>query len=240
LKFAELHGTVLILKDSVKNFVEWSGEYGDVVKLAGNHCTQISSHVNKNGTMYFLEENLSESINILRQYVNNDFYFKSTAVQNPYGSTQLTEYFELTANERKDQFQKLECFFCPRKRFEIKKMRQHIGIHMVLNLIPINPTTCGFCGVMGCSLSLETNVPGKNAPKCPASNCKFAHKFSLKAAEKISKNSPCTNRPVECYVCKIVIWSYNIKVHYERDHIGYDIPSMISEDEVFKLKNIGI
>ena len=28
--------------------------------------------------------------------------------------------------------------------------------------------------------------------------------------------------------------------NYERDHIGYDIPSMISEDEVFKLKNIGI
>lgn len=86
MKFAELHGNVLILKDSVKSFVEWSGEYGDVVKLAGNHCTQISSHVNNTGTMYFLEKNLSEPIDILRQYVNNDrdFFFKSTAVQNPY------------------------------------------------------------------------------------------------------------------------------------------------------------
>ena len=90
LRFAELHGTVIILKEGIINFVEWSGEYGDLVKLAGNYSIQISSHVSNDGIMYFLEKNISETIALLREYVNNDreFFLKSTAIQNPYGSTQ--------------------------------------------------------------------------------------------------------------------------------------------------------
>ena len=111
---------------------------------------------------------------------------------------------------------------------------------MVLNLIPVNPTTCGFCGIMGCSISLETNFAGKNAPKCPRSNYKYATKFSLKAADKFTKNYPCTNRPVECLLCKLIILSYSIEVHYKRFHVGHDIPLMVSDDEIRRLKSIGI
>ena len=135
---------------------------------------------------------------------------------------------------------KVECFFCPKKMIDRKKMRLHIGIHMILKSVRRNTTTCGFCGLMGCSISFEKNVPGKNAPKCPSSDCAFANKFSLKAAEKCSNNSPCTNRPVECRVCKLVVWSYNIQSHYERYHAGHEIPSMISEVEINRLKSLGI
>ena len=49
--------------------------------------------------------------------------------------------------------------------------------------------------------SIKKNV-GPSAP-----DCKYFYKFSLGPATKVSDVSPCTNRPVECDLCKLVFWS---------------------------------
>ena len=57
-------------------------------------------------------------------------------------------------------------------------------------------------------------------------------------AEKISALNPCTNRPVKCDLCKLVVWSYNIRIHYEQTHPNNDLPEiyLLKNDEVEKLK----
>ena len=241
LKIAELHGSILKIIDGENNTLEWTSEYGDTLKLEGRYCIQISSNIDNNGRLFFKEKNLAESLEVLKLFEskNSDFFSSLKPVENPFHTNKISKFFEISVNIEKLS-DKIECFFCPKQLVKRKTMRLHIGIHMMLKLIPINPTTCGFCGIMGCSISLETNCAGKNAPKCPVSNCKFAEKFSLKAAEKSTKNSPCTNRPVICGICKLIVWSYNIKIHFERIHIGYEVPDMISEEEIIRMKKLEI
>lgn len=242
VKFAKIHGSALKIVDGEKETLAWTGEYGDELIVDGKYCTQLSSNVNNKGQLYFLSKNVVDSVEVLKlsHEQDPDFFLRNQSIENPYNSSKVFEIFEITVNISTILLNQVECFFCDTKMVDRKKMRLHIGIHMILKSIPINPTTCGFCGTMGCSLSLETNIPGKNAPNCPLSNCTFFTKFSLKSAEKSTKTSPCTNRPVKCEVCKLVYWSYNIQIHYERNHIGHNIPSMISEDEIIKMKSIGI
>ena len=56
---------------------------------------------------------------------------------------------------------------------------------------------------------------GKTASKIISSNCDYKVKFSLEAAEKSTKSSPCTNRPVSCPVCNMILWSCNMYDHYK-------------------------
>ena len=53
----------------------------------------------------------------------------------------------------------------------------------------------------------------------------------MKSTEKSTKSKPCTNRPVKCEHCSVIVWSYNIEQHYLVCHPGVDIPVMISEKE---------
>ena len=38
------------------------------------------------------------------------------------------------------------------------------------------------------------------------------------SAKVSTQNTPCTNRPVECALCKEVYWSYSFNRHYEQNH----------------------
>ena len=82
---------------------------------------------------------------------------------------------------------------------------------------------------------ITTSGVGKNANKGVASNCKYFLRFSLRPAESSTKNKPCTNRPIECKICKTVLWSYNIEPHYHVNHPLEDIPSMISQLEINRM-----
>jgi len=89
-----------------------------------------------------------------------------------------------------------------------------------------------------CNIQIKhTSGFGKKSNYGVASNCKYLLRFSLKPAEKSTKNKPCTNRPIECPIndCKTVLWSYNIEPHFHVNHPGEHIPSMI---QLIKLKLI--
>ena len=122
------------------------------------------------------------------------------------------------------------------KEVILSRMRQHIGKHILNKDIPPNENTCGYCGMTGCRIELvKTSGKGIHATYGPASNCKYFKSFSLKAVEKSTKNSPCTNHPLECVICKTVYWSYNLNTHYSlhHPHLSHEIDA----DEKHRVTN---
>jgi len=100
---------------------------------------------------------VKEAIELLKLYYKQDtvYFSKVKAIENPCISPDVYKLSEVSAKMDPALKNKIECYFCPLKMFAPEKMRLHIGIHLALKLVPINPTTCGFCGVMGCSIGLE-------------------------------------------------------------------------------------
>ena len=72
----------------------------------------------------------------------------------------------------------------------------HVGAHILNNDLQPHPSLCGFCGKNGCNSILF--ISSGTDTWSVKSNCKFFYDFSLKAAAKSNKNTPCTNRPVKC------------------------------------------
>ena len=117
-----------------------------------------------------------------------------------------------------------------------KKMRKHVGTHILKdNLMDV----CGFCGLSGCTIDIiRGSGRGKTASKVVSANCEYMEKFSLTSTKKITKSSPCTNRPVTCPHCNTVHWSYNMYTHMKKDHSDYPPDEWkISEEEVKAVKN---
>lgn len=129
------------------------------------------------------------------------------------------------------------CDFCS-KEIVHSKMREHIASHIIVfKDISATQNTCGFCGNVGCTLSLEkTSGFGVNSTFGPKSDCKLFYSFSLASAIKISTYACCTNRPIKCELCNSVYWSYNMQKHYESKHNQCEIPEFISIDEIKNLK----
>ena len=134
---------------------------------------------------------------------------------------------------------KVRCAIC-RKFVLRKRMRNHIGKHLILKDIDPHPKNCGFCGQIACSIEIIISGGAKSAVAVPKSDCEYFEKFSIGAAKKSSGLSPCTNIPVICEACKTrnTFWSYNIQSHYIKDHPSLEAPSYITKEEIRKLKNL--
>ena len=101
--------------------------------------------------------------------------------------------------------------------------------------------SCGFCGEVGkCHIEIaKGSGKGKTASEVPRSGCDYFVKFSIVAAAKGSKKSPCTNRPVRCQICKRTIWSYNMYHHIDKCHSDYSKDEwVIKEEEKIALSKI--
>ena len=60
---------------------------------------------------------------------------------------------------------------------------------------------CGYCGNVGCDISLINSSSQENDTLHPFSQCKYYNKFSYKPKTAIVKTYPCTNKPVPCKQC---------------------------------------
>ena len=129
-----------------------------------------------------------------------------------------------------------KCKLC-NKPMGRKKMRQHIGSHILKDNLE---NVCGFCGVQGCDIDISCGSGrGKTVSEVPQSRCDFYEKFSIKAAANGSKRSPCTNRPIHCPVCTRVVWFYNMSFHYQPNHP--DCPRntwLINDDEKISMQKL--
>ena len=111
---------------------------------------------------------------------------------------------------------KIKCKLCEKQLLD-KKMRKHIGSHILIDSLE---DVCGFCGMSGCSIGIvQGSGRGKTASKIISSDCEYRVKLSLKAAEKSTKSSPCTNRPVTCSLCNVTEWSYNMLGHMKKNTV---------------------
>ena len=115
------------------------------------------------------------------------------------------------------------------KVIERERMHQHIGQHILNNHIIKSANVCGFCGMVGCKIDIiTTSGYGNSRTLGPKSNCTHFYPFKLGPAAKMSKRSPCTNRPIRCEVndCKQVYWSYCIIYHYQSMHPNLELGTL--------------
>lgn len=128
----------------------------------------------------------------------------------------------------------LQCPHCP-SRPKITKMRHHIGYHMQYS--GLSGFVCGVCG-------LRAPVESAGGNTCPVSITKTGQVSgicthfgiqirevikSLKAAQKPSDKAPCTNVPIKCPSCALVIWRYQLSQHYTACHKDLTIPRELRE-----------
>ena len=118
---------------------------------------------------------------------------------------------------------KLKCRIC-NEIHSRELMRNHVGKHILNNRVSVNQNTCGFCGLVGCSIELVQS--SKKSIFKAKSNCIYYYEFNLKSVSKktLSKRSPCSNRPTICKNCDDqCYWSYNLQAHYQTVHPFIDV-----------------
>ena len=142
-----------------------------------------------------------------------------------HGSTRLLPYHSSlseTSTSDSTTETKIKCKICE-KLVNRKKMRLHVGAHILKDNIK---GACGFCGekvdVGRCNIEIvKGSGRGQTSSEVPRSGCDYFEKFSLLSVSKGSQRNPCTNRPVECPICKRVFWFYNMYDHAEDYHPDY-------------------
>ena len=104
-----------------------------------------------------------------------------------------------------------------------KDLRTHVGQHWHRGeCVPGDDTKplvtfCGLCGRRGlCELH---EVQGRQYKMYVVSNCSFQPPgVQYSKMPKRSDRSPCSDHPIRCLVCKLPLWSYTLKAHYEECH----------------------
>ncbi|KAJ7022323.1 hypothetical protein C8F04DRAFT_971636 [Mycena alexandri] len=131
------------------------------------------------------------------------------------------------------------CLQC-HKVLKRQDIRPHVGRHILLArqgvlepglFEPVGTVLpCGFCGRSGtCSINLQKTTTTYQ----PMSECPNARSFSIAAALKGSKSTPCTNAPVLCTLCpqnpkqkeRPAVWRYNMLGHIRISHSNHAPPS---------------
>ena len=136
---------------------------------------------------------------------------------------------------------KRKCLLCDAFA-SISQMRPHVGKHILLSIrnvadpgcrdVPLDP--CGWCGLEGCLTQLRLGP--KLGSSSLESNCQY-HWKALKHKEIVepSRDTPCTNIPIHCYLCPTsitgqarTIWKYNAVFHLISEHAGFsgNVPSI--------------
>ena len=239
IKEAVFHGSILKFSSISETTLNWQAEYGDNACFDGQYCVECIEEPIFNFDAVFSLNNLKNSIEYLSNlYKTGNIQDQNLkCVQNPFTS-EIFSIFELKIDSiKKKSLLTVTCDFCS-KEIVHSKMREHIASHIIVfKDISATQNTCGFCGNVGCTISLEkTSGFGVHSTFGPKSDCKLFYSFSLASAIKISTYACCTNRPIKCELCNSVYWSYNMQKHYESKHNQCEIPEFISSDEIKNLK----
>jgi len=81
-------------------------------------------------------------------------------------------------------------------------MRLHIAWHIMNTDLKDDSHRCGYCGVVGCTISIIKRSGFElNTFYGAESDCIYFYNFSMKVSKKVLKSYPCSNRPVKCDFC---------------------------------------
>ena len=130
--------------------------------MDGHFCIEkASSFIEKNlkrvGT--FLMTNVVDSVKHLSALYEQEEGFDSQlkAINNPFNE-EVKDIFLINVMKTSiSQSEKVECGICV-KKVALNRMRQHIGFHIIKGDILPEPTTCGFCGLIGCHISMKKAI----------------------------------------------------------------------------------
>ena len=121
---------------------------------------------------------------------------------------------------------KVKCYHCA-SVVKLKDMRKHVGGHILRNTLKNQHliSTCGFCGRNDiCTSDLVcSSRRGANQFYRMKSDCAYKVEFN-KQPIKYSTRNKCSNGLVRCKECNVVLWKYNIKLHYNVVHNSDNIP----------------
>ena len=126
-----------------------------------------------------------------------------------------------------------DCFVC-KKKIDITVMRKHVGEHIMNNTIS-GKDACGFCGRRGCeNILVKSSKKGTKDFFKIQSNCDYVVVWMK--TPQFSTRNPCSNHLIHCSICKATIWTYNVNHHYSDRHPEVETPTLVSEEEVKKMK----
>ncbi len=241
IKNCRLDGKILRTTFDNKNLI-WHGDYECPIKnVEGSLCISIKLNLSQPENEYFSSEFPAKELKSIKNYF--DTILSSFQVVNlqSFKLNFVTDFFKeygfinssnIASTNSNDV---LTCNFCS-VRIRRVKMRCHVAGHLFNKDLNSHPHLCGFCGQIksNCKVELiKSSGFGKNKTISSFSKCSFYYDFSLGSAGKMTKNDPCTNRPVVCGHCsnKSIFWSYNLKSHYDIDHPALTCPIEITAEE---------
>ena len=108
----------------------------------------------------------------------------------------------------------------------------HLLIPPILRLVQ---DVCGFCGRRGCeNILVKSSKKGTKDFFKIQSNCDYVVVWMK--TPQFSTQNPCSNHLIRCSICKATIWTYNANHHYSDRHPEVETPTLVSEEEVKKMK----
>lgn len=116
------------------------------------------------------------------------------------------------------------CSRCPVLSLEKgPKLIEHIGGHLLHDpALSTMVDPCGLCLGSRCSIRLRKgSKPNIKIIDITNSRCPNLYRIGLTAAQKSTKNSPCSNYPLECPLCPApsdAVWRYNLLQHIRLCH----------------------
>ena len=95
---------------------------------------------------------------------------------------------------------------------------KHMGVHILHDhKVHGRLSPCGFCLNSQCEIHLTRH--GQTITiDMQKSHCPNLRKVRLKIVESFTERQPCTNHPLKCPLCTLIVWKYNLQTHITNAH----------------------
>ena len=113
------------------------------------------------------------------------------------------------------------CSLCPNILIDSLSgpdLLKHMGAHILHDhKLYSRPSPCGFCLNSQCEIHLSRHGQFTTIDM-QKSRCPNLRKVRLKIAESFTERQPCTNHPLKCPLCTLIVWKYNLRNHITDTH----------------------
>jgi hypothetical protein len=236
-----LQGKVIMFEELVDGKLKWNKSYGPSITCTGHlsMILKLEMMASEDGFDYFVKE--SNFFNLKTYYeslITADEFDKNKidSISCPYNkkiSDHCTIQFHESETQQDNTKIKCKVHGCKwKKKINLVKMRLHVGWHIMNDHLTKDIHRCGYCGLVGCTLSFKNRSGyGENKVIGAKSDCSYYYEFSMKSSEKVPNSYPCSNRPVKCDHCEEIYWTYNMETHHLAAHNEMNFNSLITDNE---------
>ena len=113
------------------------------------------------------------------------------------------------------------CSLCPNiliNSLSGPDLLKHMGMHILHDhKLYSRLSPCSFCLNSQCKIHLSRHGQF-TIIDMQKSCCPNLQKVCLKIAESFIEHQPCTNHPLKCLLCMLIVWKYNLQNHITDTH----------------------